>query len=203
MFIFFTNNVKIYYMRISAGKFKNRNLEFVSNETTRPTASVVREALFSKIQLDLEGKIFLDLFSGSGSVGIEALSRGAGKTFFVEKNRKNAEIIKRNLETCKASKDEFEIAIADFLMFLERSNEKFDFIFIDPPYKNLEFYSKAAEIVERRKLLADDGIIICEHEAKNEIMLDGFELQTRKKYGIKMLSYFTLKTESQNPPSSD
>ena len=64
-------------MRISAGKFKNRNLVFVSNETTRPTASVVREALFSKIQLSLEGKVFLDLFSGSGSVGIEALSRGA------------------------------------------------------------------------------------------------------------------------------
>lgn len=190
-------------MRISAGKFKNRNLEFVSNETTRPTASVVREALFSKIQLNLEGKMFLDLFSGSGSVGIEALSRGAKKVVFVEKNRKNAEIIKRNLETCKASKDEFEIVVSDFSNMLETTHEKFDFIFIDPPYKNFEFYKKAAEIIERRKLLSEDGILICEHEAKNEISFDEFELQTRKKYGIKMLSYFTLKTENQTLPSSD
>lgn len=190
-------------MRISAGKFKNRNLEFVSNESTRPTASAVREALFSKIQLCLEGKMFLDLFSGSGSVGIEALSRGAKKVVFVEKNRKNSEIIKRNLETCKANKEEFEIAVSDFSYMLETTHEKFDFIFIDPPYKNLEFYEKAAEIIERRKLLNAGGILICEHEAKNEILLSTFELQTRKKYGIKMLSYFTSKTENQNPPNFD
>ena len=79
-------------MKIIAGKFKNRNLEFVSNETTRPTANVVREALFSKIQFDLDGSVFLDLFSGSGSIGIEALSRGAKKVIFVEKNRKSINI---------------------------------------------------------------------------------------------------------------
>lgn len=190
-------------MRISAGKFKNRNLVFVSNETTRPTASVVREALFSKIQLSLEGKIFLDLFSGSGSVGIEALSRGAKKVYFVEKNRKNAEMIKQNLENCKANKDEFEIDVCDYVSMLEKTNEKFDFVYMDPPYKNLEFYLTAAKILKERNLLNNDALLICEHDAKQEILLPSFSLISRKKYGIKMLSYFILEMETQPLPNFD
>lgn len=190
-------------MRISSGKFKNRNLVFVSNETTRPTASVVREALFSKIQLTLEGKIFLDLFSGSGSVGIEALSRGAKKVYFVEKNKRNAAIIKQNLENCKAKKDEFEIISCDYISMLEKTNEKFDFVYMDPPYKNLEFYYSAAKILHERNLLNKNSLLICEHDAKQEILLPHFSLVSRKKYGIKMLSYFILNEETQPLPNSD
>ena len=120
-------------MKVIAGKYKNRNLNFVSNEKTRPTASVVREALFSKIQFGLEGATFLDLFAGSGSVGIEALSRGAKKVVFVEKDRKNFEIIKSNLENCKIPKENYELIFSDYVSALGRIADKFDFVYIDPP----------------------------------------------------------------------
>lgn len=179
-------------MRICAGKFKNRNLEFISNETTRPTASVVREALFSKIQFNLEGKTFLDLFAGSGSVGIEALSRGAKKVYFVEKNWKNAEMIKRNLSTCKADSSEFEVFVSDFSVALKRIDEKLDFVYLDPPYKNLQFYEQACKILLEENMLNENALIICEHEASLEFRLKHLTLVSQKKYGIKMLSYFTL-----------
>lgn len=179
-------------MKIIAGKFKNRNLEFVSNETTRPTANVVREALFSKIQFDLDESVFLDLFSGSGSVGIEALSRGAKKVIFVEKNRKNAEMIKRNLENCKAEKSSYEVLSCDFSVALNRITEKIDFIYLDPPYKS-DLYQKACDLVIENNLLSSESLVICEHEAKQPLFLENFELLTSKKYGIKALSYYALK----------
>lgn len=179
-------------MKIIAGKFKNRNLEFVSNETTRPTANLVREALFSKIQFDLDGSVFLDLFSGSGSVGIEALSRGAKKVIFVEKNRKNAEMIKRNLENCKAEKSSYEVLSCDFSVALNRIAETVDFVYLDPPYKS-NFYESACNLLLEKNLLTDESLVICEHEAKQPLLLENFELLTTKKYGIKSLSYYALK----------
>ena len=129
-------------MKVIAGKYKNRNINFLSNEKTRPTASVVREALFSKIQFGLEGATFLDLFAGSGSVGIEALSRGAKKVVFVEKDRRNFEIIKSNLENCKINKENYELIFSDYISALGRMVEKFDFVYLDPPYKS-EYYARA------------------------------------------------------------
>ena len=188
-------------MKIIAGKFKNRNIEFVSNETTRPTANLVREALFSKIQFNLEGSVFLDLFSGSGSVGIEALSRGAKKVYFVEKNRKNAEMIKRNLENCKAEKSSYEVLSCDFAVALNKIVETVDFVYLDPPYKS-DFYTKACALLIENNLITNESLVICEHEAKQPLSLENFSLVTTKKYGIKALSYFTLNTETQPLPNS-
>lgn len=86
-------------MRIIAGKFRGRKIDFVSDEKTRPTADMVREAFFCKIQFEIQDSIFLDLFAGSGAIGLEALSRGAKEVYFVENDRKNLEIIKQNLKT--------------------------------------------------------------------------------------------------------
>ena len=86
---------------------------------------------------------------------------------------------------------------------LEKTNEKFDFVYMDPPYKNLEFYLTAAKILKERNLLNNDALLICEHDAKQEILLPSFSLISRKKYGIKMLSYFILEMETQPLPNFD
>ena len=189
-------------MKVIAGKYKNRNINFLSNEKTRPTASVVREALFSKIQFGLEGATFLDLFAGSGSVGIEALSRGAKKVVFVEKDRRNFEIIKSNLENCKIDKENYELIFSDYISALGRMVEKFDFVYLDPPYKS-EYYARAMALLLENDLLNDDAIIICEHESKSEIVAESYETLAQKRYGIKMLTYFTAKMEDQPLPNCD
>ena len=189
-------------MKVIAGKYKNRNLNFVSDEKTRPTASMVREALFSKIQFGLEGATFLDLFAGSGSVGIEALSRGAKKVVFVEKDRKNFEIIKSNLENCKIPKEDYELIFSDYVSALGRIADKFDFVYIDPPYKS-EYYETSLKLLLQNDLLNVDAIIICEHEYKNQIDFHGFEILVQKKYGIKMLTYLTVDKEGQHLQDCD
>lgn len=189
-------------MRVIAGKFKGRALQFVSNENLRPTANLVREALFTKIQTTISNKVFLDLFAGSGSVGIEALSRGAKKVYFVEKNFYASKLIKNNLNHCCADEENYQIINADFKQALNLIGEKLDFIYIDPPYKS-NFYEIASEIIKEKNLLSDEGLLICEHEAKMPISLNGYELISQKKYGIKMLSYFILNKDSQPPLNYD
>lgn len=116
-------------MRIIAGKFKGKKLDFVSNEKTRPTTNMVREALFCKIQFDVVDSVFLDLFAGSGATGLEALSRGAKEIYFVERDKKNLEIIKKNLKTLydedyekSASKQGQKIHLINsgYLIFLDK-----------------------------------------------------------------------------------
>lgn len=178
-------------MRIIAGKFKGRKIDFISNEKTRPTSSMVRESLFSKIQFDITDSVFLDLFAGSGGIGFEALSRGAKEVFFVEKNRKNFEIIKKNLKTLygenyektlQEQKQNAHLINSDFATFLnnhspchfDRSGEIpsssannnstiFDFIYIDPPYKS-EFYNTTLQKLKDNKLITNKSLIICEHD---------------------------------------
>ena len=157
----------------------------------------------SDFSVDVNGLTFADIGASTGGFTDCLLQRGAKKVYFVEKNRKNAEMIKQNLETCKASKDEFEIDVCDYASMLEKTNEKFDFVYMDPPYKNLEFYLTAAKILKERNLLNNDALLICEHDAKQEILLPSFSLISRKKYGIKMLSYFILEMETQPLPNFD
>lgn len=184
-------------MRVISGKFKGRKLKFVSNQCLRPTASMVREAFFTKINTNITDKKFLDLFAGTGSVGIEALSRGAKKVFFVDKNYSAIKLIKENLLICKADPLNYEVINCDFKSALYRINEKFDFIYVDPPYKS-EFYEIVSKIINEKQLLSNEGLLICEHETANPLFLKDFILISQKKYGIKTLSYFILDKEPQN-----
>ena len=137
-------------MRVVAGKFRGRNLNFISDDNTRPTADVVKQALFTKLQFEFPMNNVLDLFAGSGGLGIESLSRGAERVFFVEKQAKNCKIIEENLKTLKiqyskntfTSSSEAVIFNSDYLEFLQLVNVKFDLILIDPPY-NTDFYEKS------------------------------------------------------------
>lgn len=190
-------------MRMISGKFKGKKIDFVSNEKTRPTADMVKEAFFCKIQFDIINSKFLDLFAGSGSIGLEALSRGAKEVYFIEKEKKNYEIIKNNLKKlygedyenlAKEQGQIINLILADYSVFLDNLKEKdangtFDFIYIDPPYES-EYYKIALQKLKENKLISSESIIIC--ESNQPLSFDGYELVSQKKYGIKFLSYFKL-----------
>ena len=175
-------------MRINTGRFKYRKIEVPEN--ARPTTEKVREAVFSMLIGRIEGATVLDLFAGSGSLGLEALSRGAEYCVFNEVNRKNYKILKNNIENCKAE----EISSTynnDFRKALVFANREFDIIFVDPPYRE-GYYGEVFELIEEYGLLADDGVIVAEHLNDNllsdEVLC--FNRTKHKKYGTIGVDFF-------------
>ena len=158
--------------RVITGRFRGTVLFAPEGDKTRPTTDKVKEALFSIIQNDVPGSEFLDLFAGSGQIGIEAVSRGAVRATLVDKGGDPARIISRNLEKIRM-KDSPEIRFikAGFTQALEKlgsSGEKFDIIFMDPPYKMVpEAALAAGEIICRLGMLNDGGMLIIEHASDN------------------------------------
>lgn len=175
-------------MRINSGRFKYRKLEIP--ESARPTTEKVREAVFSMLIGKVEGATVLDLFAGSGSLGLEALSRGAEFCVFNEGDRKNYKILKNNIENCKAE----EISSTynnDFRKALILANREFDIIFVDPPYRE-GYYGEVFELVEEYGLLADGGVIIAEHLNDNELSdnMLSFSRTKHKRYGTIGVDFF-------------
>ena len=164
-------------MRIISGKYKGKKLDGFDIEGTRPTMDRVKESLFGIIQNNLKDSICLDLFAGSGSLGIEALSNGASICYFVDKNKQILNILKNNLKGIENS-----IPIEkDYLMALEElKTKKFDIIFLDPPYKYNLITPSIQKIMEF-DMLNKDGIIVCEYE--NEDIKCDLKLLKTKKYG--------------------
>lgn len=157
-------------MRVIAGEFKGRALKAVPGNFTRPTADKVKESLFQIIGPFFNGGKALDLFAGSGNLGIEALSRGVDHVTFVDKHPKAIRTIYENIKLVKAE-DQSAVFRMDALRALHIFAEKqsqFDMIFLDPPYAKI-VYQKVIENILDKDLLAENGIIICEHDPKNEI----------------------------------
>lgn len=156
-------------MRVITGLARGRRLETLPGEdVTRPTSEKVKESLFSAIQFDIEGRRVLDLFAGSGQLGIEALSRGASGCVFVDKNTEAVKVIRRNLQHTGLSASA-QVLGTDALSYLTRPGDRFDLVFLDPPYAAemlLPALNKVAPLVN------DGGIIVCETE-------DGVELPQR------------------------
>lgn len=147
-------------MRIITGTARGCRLETLPGDATRPTAERVKEGLFSAIQFDLPGRRVLDLFAGSGQLGIEALSRGAVSCVFVDQNKAATEIIRRNLHAAKLA-DKAQVLTTDATGFLARTADTFDLVFLDPPYADgllLPALEAAAQKV------APGGLIVCESD---------------------------------------
>ena len=147
-------------MRVITGLARGRRLDTLPGEATRPTSEKVKESLFSAIQFDIEGRRVLDLFAGSGQLGIEALSRGASGCVFVDKNTEAVKIIRQNLQHTGLSASA-QVLGTDALSYLTRPGDRFDLVFLDPPY--------AAELLvpalnKVAPLVNDGGIIVCETE---------------------------------------
>ena len=150
-------------MRVITGLAKGRRLEELPGLDTRPTTGRVKEGLFSAIQFDIEGRRVLDLFAGTGQLGIEALSRGAAFCDFVDSAPAALMIVQRNVKTC-GFEDRAACHGKDFTAFLTRSREKYGLIFLDPPYAsgNLE---RALELITTIDIMVGNGIIVCESPA--------------------------------------
>ena len=176
-------------MRIIAGKYKKTPILTLEGEDiTRPTRDMVKEALFSTIDIYSDTN-FLDLFSGSGSIGLEALSRGAEDVVFNDIHPKAVKIIKTNLDKVHEDRIVYNLDFIECLKKLE--GRKFDYIFCDPPYA-FKGYEDIFFYVNKYNLLKDDGIIIVEIE-KDTILKDeylGLVNCKEKKYGINKLNYF-------------
>ena len=164
-------------MRIVAGEFKGRRLRMPRGAPTRPTADRVREALFSMLG-DVAGARVLDLYAGSGALGIEALSRGAASAVFVERDTRAAAAIQANLDTVGA---EAEVSRQDVLAFVRRDGRSYDLVFCDPPYDSGPRI--AAALAERLPaLLSSDARIVTESDKRNPLELP-FPLLRERTYG--------------------
>lgn len=176
-------------MRIDSGKFKGRRLIENKFAHIRPTTDKVRQALFTKLQFFLQGKSVLDLFCGTGAMSIEALSRGAESVTMVDKDIRSVRLAQDNLKNMNIAQ---KVIKCDAMLFLEKCTQQFDLIILDPPYKS-GLYEKVLHKIFEKNLLADDGIIVCEHAKEDKIENTNFELMDEKKYGNILLTYFVKK----------
>ena len=167
-------------MRVIAGKYRGKKLKEFELSSTKPTTDRVKESIFNLIQFDVVDAVVLDLFGGIGALGIEAISRGAKKTYFVDANKNAINLIQQNLNGIEG---DYEINHQDYLVFLSQTEEKFDIVFLDPPYQT-DFGVKAIETIINKNLLTENGIIIFETSDEKivELNYENFDIK-RKKYG--------------------
>ena len=176
-------------MRVITGSARGRRLKELQGMDTRPTTGKVKECLFSIIQFDIEGRRVLDLFAGTGQLGIEALSRGAAEVVFVEKRMDAVRLIKENLALCQLQ-DEARVHMGDALAYL-RSGEKFDLIFLDPPYST-DLLDQALEMIATFDICRAHGIIVAESAADKVLpaLPAPYRLYREYRYGqIKLTVY--------------
>ena len=176
-------------MRIITGKARGIKLATLEGINTRPTSERAKEAVFSMLQFDIEGRAVLDLFAGSGQMGLEAVSRGAASAVFVDKSKEAIAVIGKNIE--KTRLDEFcRVFCADTQDYIRtaRGRKKFDIVFIDPPYA-LRLAAKTLSSLLEGELLKPTSIVVCESEEEDifendETLREKFEVLKKAKYGV-------------------
>ena len=149
-------------MRVITGSARGRRLKELQGMDTRPTTDKVKESLFSIVQFDIEGRRVLDLFAGTGQLGIEALSRGAEQAGFVERRSDAVQLVRENLELCRLQ-DRAHVVSGDAMNYL-KSGERFDLIFLDPPYAS-GLLQQALEQIAKFDICREHGIIVAESAA--------------------------------------
>ena len=177
-------------MRVITGKARGVQLKTPDGMATRPTADRVKEALFSIIQFDVPTAKVLDLFGGTGQLGIEALSRGAKSAVFVDAGEPACRLIKENLRRTKLEADATVIR-SDYLQYLNHCREKFDIIFLDPPYAEV-FLENALNRIAEIDILETGGIIVAERPVGKDLPWDfeGFTRSKDYKYGKTLLTIY-------------
>ena len=176
-------------MRFISGKYKGRKIEGFDIVGTRPTMDRVKESLFAMINSYLKESTILDLFAGTGSLGLEAISNGAKEAYFVDKNIISTKTIKKTVENTKIE-EKINILNIDYKNALEKfkkENIKFDIIFLDPPY-NDNLINDCLNKIKEYDLLNENGIIVCEYE--KEKLIDIYPIYKEKKYGSKYIKIY-------------
>ncbi len=168
-------------MRVITGIARGKNLKMLDGNDVRPTSQKVKEAVFSAIQFDIEGRRVLDLFAGSGQLGIEALSRGAKSAVFVDNSTASIKIIKQNIEST-GFENYSKVYMSDYSSFTAMSRDTFDIVFLDPPYKQGILVPALKSVLP---LMSEYGIIICEYPSDVEVpeSIGGFGISKTYRYG--------------------
>ena len=176
-------------MRVITGSARGRILKELQGMETRPTTGKVKESIFSIIQFDIEGRRILDLFAGTGQLGIEALSRGAKQCVFIDQRNDAVKLIRENLEVCGLS-DRAIVRSGDAMSYL-KSGEKFDIIFLDPPYAS-GLLVKALEDIAAFDICREHGIIVAESAAETVLpaLPPPYQLYREYRYGKIKLTVF-------------
>ena len=185
-------------MRVISGTARGRRLKELQGMETRPTTDRVKEALFNIVQFELPGRQVLDLFAGTGQLGIEALSRGAARCTFVDQRRDAAALVRENLKLTGLSQ-QARVVQGDSIFFLMSRREKFDVIFLDPPYLTGAL-EKAVETVSAFDILREHGIMVCESPLEQELpaLAAPYERGKEYRYGkIKLTVYRHLGGEDR------
>ena len=177
-------------MRVITGTARGVQLKTPEGIQTRPTSDRVKEALFSIIQFDVPGKRVLDLFGGTGQLGIEALSRGAKSAVFIDAGDKACKLIRENLHRCKMDNNA-QIIRADYLQYLQTCRDKFGLIFLDPPYAEV-FLENALKKITEIDILESGGIIVAERPVGKDLPWDftGYSRSKDYKYGNTLLTLY-------------
>lgn len=182
---------KGYTMRVITGSARGRRLKELTGYETRPTTGRVKEGIFNIIQFDIEGRKALDLFAGTGQLGIEALSRGAASAVFVEQRREAVSLIQENLKATGLGKNA-RVVCGEAAAFLSSTTEKFDLIFMDPPYP-ANLWKNVLSAISRFDILSNHGIIVCESPSAQDMpaMEPPYFLRKTYRYGnTKVTTYF-------------
>ena len=177
-------------MRVITGKARGVSLKTPEGLTTRPTAERVKEALFSIINFDIPNAAVLDLFGGTGQLGIEALSRGAKSAVFVDAGDAACKLIKENLRRTKLE-GQGRVIRSDYMQYLSTCKEKFSIVFLDPPYAEV-FLENSLNKLSEIDILQSDGIIVCERPLGKELSMElpGFTRSKDYKYGKTLLTLY-------------
>jgi len=200
-------------MRIIAGKAKGRTLVAPKVKNLRPTTDRVKESLFNI--LSVEGKRFLDLFAGAGSVGLEAVSRGASRVILVESHQGCAEAIRTNIGRCGFANiplngieggsgqdiEVVEVSVDRGLKLLGHRRERFDVIFADPPYER-NLIGETLRLVRAQALMSQDGVLVVQHSVREGIPArrEGYQVEDSRRYGETALSFLRLQQPEEHEP---
>ena len=182
-------------MRVVSGKARGISLKTPDGLKTRPTADRVKEAIFSILQFDLPGKRVLDLFGGTGQLGIEALSRGSSHCTFVDDSAVACKLIRENLNRTKLSA-QASVVQSDYLNYLKNCNQKFDIIILDPPYAE-KFLENSLNLITEIDILQYGGIIVTERPLEKDLSFEfeGFSRSKEYKYGKTVITLFRRNSE--------
>ena len=181
-------------MRIISGAAKGRRLAVPKQDSLRPTSDRVKESIFNIIGKEVDGKVVLDLFAGTGNLGIEALSRGAKKAVFIEKSREAVRLIQRNLSACQMEEGA-EILVKEVdqaIPILKQRGESFDLIIIDPPYER-GWIQKTLKALNEKCIYHSDSILVVEHTRREPLpdISGAWELIRQRRIGDTVLSFLT------------